>query len=71
MTPVAAAAARVEKGDAAIRAREASGKPVPDAWYDAYEGAWADLLATWEAQHAPTQAGTMRQGQMSISAGVR
>lgn len=50
MATIREAEARVLKGEAAIKAREASGQPVPQTWFDAYNEAWRDLLALVEAE---------------------
>lgn len=66
---LAEAEARVVKGEALIVARERSGRPVPDSWYDAYEEAWIAVIAAYEAQEAA--ATVARQAQLPISQGVR
>jgi len=54
MATLAECEARIDKADAAIREREARGRTVPDSWLEAYEAAWAELLATWATeQRAP------------------
>jgi hypothetical protein len=69
MTTIAAAEARVVKGEAAIRQREASGRPVPDTWLDAYDQAWRDLLATVSASQERAQAGEPVQVGLGINGG--
>lgn len=63
MATVAECEARVNRGEAAIREREASGTPVPPAWYTAYNDAWETLLALVEAEQRRAVQGVLALGQ--------
>ncbi len=65
MATIREAEARVEAGDLAIRQREASGRPVPPKWLDAYDAAWVTLLALVDAE----QRQPLVQGVMAIATG--
>lgn len=64
MATIQQAEARVLKGEAAIKEREASGQPVPNSWLDAYQEAWVELLTAYERDHPRETAHYRReQGQ--------
>ncbi len=62
MATIQQAEARVLKGEAAIKEREASGQPVPPRWYDAYDEAWKTLLALVEAEQRRAVQGALALG---------